>query len=103
MHCLSNIHYYLFDISKQYLTTSKNKNEKSSRNTNFRGFRGFALHYESAESTESWENSVFFINIYKAGWFFNWVETSSHENQQWVESGQLFTWKIAQVTWYKRI
>ena len=32
--------------------------KKSSRLKNFRWFRRFALHYESAESAESWENFV---------------------------------------------
>ena len=37
---------------------SKKLNEKSSILKNLRWFRGFALHYQSAQSGESWENFI---------------------------------------------
>ena len=48
---------YLKYQSSTFNTLIK-KNEKSSGFKNFRQFRGLALHYESAESGESWENFV---------------------------------------------
>ena len=46
---------YLTFQSSNFKTLIK-KNEKSARFKNFHQFRGFALHYESLESAESWEN-----------------------------------------------
>ena len=48
-------------IERSNLKNSIKKNKKYSRITNFHWFRGFALHYESAELTESWENFVFLL------------------------------------------
>ena len=48
----------IWSIKAVPLRFKKKKNEKSSTLKNFRRFRGFALHYESVESAESWENFV---------------------------------------------
>ena len=93
----------LLDVSKQCLYNfNYKKKEKSSRFKNFRRFCEFALHYESAESVESWEN---FLSLpdKKLDCFFNRVKTGSQcAKGQKVESDQLFTWKIKTgVTWYK--
>ena len=75
-HCTSksDIQNHTFDIIKCF-KISRKLNEKSLRLKNFRRFHGFALHYESTESVESWEDFVL-LSDKKAGLLFNGVETN---------------------------
>ena len=77
-------------------------NEKYSKPKNFGWFRAFALHFESAESTESWENFVLLPYKWLDFLLMKLKLVFNLQNQQKVESVQLYTWKITTgVTWYK--
>ena len=78
------------------------KNDKSSRFKNFSWFCGFAVHYESAESAENWENLIILADKRLDHFLMELKVISNLQNQQKTGSGQLFTWKITtRVTWYK--
>ena len=61
---------------------------------NFRRFRGFALHYESAESAENWQDLVLILGN-RLDYFLSELKLISNlRNQQNIESWQLFDWKV---------
>ena len=92
---------YLMHQSKTFKTLIE-KNAKSLRFKNFRWFRGLALHYDSTESAESWENFVILAEK-RLDYFLTELKLISNpQNQQKTGSGQLFTWQITtDFTWYK--
>ena len=92
---------YLMHQSKTFKTLIK-KNAKFLIFKNFRWFRGFALHYDSTESAESWENFVILAEK-RLDYFLTELKLISNpQNQQKTGSDQLFTWQITtDFTWYK--
>ena len=75
-------------------TISKKKKENISNLKNFRRFRGFALHYESAESAENWQDLVLILGN-RLDYFLSELKLILNlQKQQKIESWQLFDWKI---------
>ena len=69
----------------------RKKYYKSSRFKNFLQFRGFALHYESAESAESYKNFVILADKRLDYFLMELKLISNLQSQQKTGSGQLFT------------
>ena len=83
---------YLTYQSKTFKTLIE-KNDKSSRFKNFRRFRGLALHYESVESAESWENFVILVGK-RLDYFLTELELISNlqtPEKNWIRSAFYFT------------
>ena len=91
---------YLTFQSSNFKTLIK-KNKKSSRFKIFRWFRRFALHHDTAESEESWEDFIILAEK-RPDYFLTELKLISNlQNHQKTGSGQLFTWTITTaVTWF---
>ena len=83
---------FMFDIEKKIQIWKK-----------FHRFRGFALHYESTVLAENrWQDLVLILGN-RLDYFLSELKLISNlQNQQKIESWQLFDWKITtEVTGYK--
>ena len=75
-------------------TISKKRKENILNLKNFRRFLGFTLHCESAESVENWQDLVL-ISGNRLDYFLSELKLIPNlQNQQKIESWQLFDWKI---------
>ena len=84
------------------ISKKKKKKENLSNLKNVHRFPGFALHYESAELAENWQDLVLIVGN-TLDYFLSELKLISNlQNQQKIESWQLFDWKITtEVTGYK--